>query len=170
MKRALFALCIAVVCVPLVVVGQNSAASLKDFTWALPGEVSLSLVHLNDSTVPIIFQPPTLYSIRARARTNTVFYVQGTPDKDVKIDTTNFIIEQSGETVASLPTNIKHFEKGKASVSKGERIEGLLTFNKLVNVSQPFTVKHGRDLLQVKFNNDQIKQATATPPADAEPR
>ncbi len=167
MKRALLVMGIVTGCLPLVVSGQKAAPSLKDFTWALPGEVSFGLVHLNDSTAQIIFQPPTLYSVRARAHTNTMFYVQATPDKNVQIDTTNFVIEQNGETVTSLPTNIKHFEKGKAAVPRGERIEGLLTFSKLVNVSQPFTVKHGEDSVQIKFNGDQVK---ATAPAAVEPK
>jgi hypothetical protein len=154
------------VCLSLAAFGQNTPPSLKNFTWTLPGEVTFGLVYLNDSTTPIIFEPPTLYSIRARSHTNTMFYVQGTPDKNVQIDTTNFIIEQNGETVTSLPTNIKHFEKGKPAVPKGERVEGLLTFTKLVNVSQPFIVKHGEDSVQIRFNSDQIK---ATTPATADP-
>jgi len=166
MKKAPLVIGILAVCLPLAVSGQG-APSLKNFTWALPGDVSFGLVHLNDTTAPIIFQPPTLYSIRARAHTNTMFYVQATPDKNVQIDTTNFVIEQNGETVASLPTNIKHFEKGKVAVPKGERIEGMLTFNKLVNVSQPFTVKHGDDSVQIKFTGDQLK---ALAPAPGEPK
>ncbi len=145
--------------------GQH-APSLKDFTWTLPGELTLGLVHLNDTTTPIIFQAPTLYSIRARAHTNTMFYVQGTPDRTIQVDTTNFIIEQNGETMTGVPTNIKHFEKGRVAVSKGERIEGLLTFDKLADVSRPFTLKHGNDLVQIRFTGEQMK---ATMPA-AEPK
>jgi hypothetical protein len=158
---------IATVCLALLSSGLNAAPSLKDFTWVLPGEVSLGLVHLNDSTAPIIFQPPTLYSMRGLAHTQTMFYVQGTPEKNVEIDTTNFIIEQNGETLSAAPTNIRHFERGKVAVPKGDRIEGVLTFAKMVNVSQPFTVKHGDASVKVKFSSDQIKAAT---PAAAEPK
>jgi hypothetical protein len=163
MKRILCAMWIMGVSV--VAAGQNAAGPLKDFTWSLPGDVAIGLVHLNDSTAPILFQPPTLYSIRSRAHSNTMFYVQANPDKNVQIDTTNFVIDQNGETITSTPTNIRHFEKGKVSVPKGERMEGVLTFTKLVNVSQPFTVKHGADSVQVKFSSDQIK-ATMPPPAE----
>jgi hypothetical protein len=162
MKRLLFGTATIAVYLPLVLSGQTT---LKDFTWALPGDVPFGLVHMNDSTTPIVFQPPTLYSIRARAHTNTMFYVQATPDKNVQFDTTNFTIEQNGETITSTPTNIHHFEKGKVSAPKGERIEGLLTFTKLVNLSQPFTVKHGNDSVQIKFSSDQMKAAT-TPTAE----
>ena len=157
MKRTLLVLGIATLCLRPGVSGQNGSSSLKDFTWTLPGELALGLVHLNDTTTPMIFQPPTLYSIRARARSNTVFYVQGTADKNVQIDTTSFTIEQNGETTTSIPTNIKHFEKGKIAVPKGERIEGVLTFARLVDASRPFTVKHGADSVQIKFNPDQMK-------------
>ena len=159
MKKLFLAVCVVSVCLPLVVSGQDAAQQLKDFTWVLPGDVPLGLVYLNDRTVTALFQPPTLYSMRARAHTNTMLYIQGMPERDVQIDTTNFVIEQNGTTLTSVPTNIKHFEKGKAAVAKGERIDGLLTFDKLVNVSQPFTVKHGKDSVQIKFSSDQLKAA-----------
>lgn len=165
MKRTWPFVGILTLCWSLVLSGQH-APSLKDFTWTLPGELTLGLVHLNDTTTPIIFQAPTLYSIRARAHTNTMFYVQGTPDRTIQVDTTNFIIEQNGETMTGVPTNIKHFEKGRVAVSKGERIEGLLTFDKLADVSRPFTLKHGNDLVQIRFTGEQMK---ATMPA-AEPK
>jgi len=152
---------ILTLCLPLLSYGQQASA-LKDFTWTLPGELALGLVHLNDTTTPIIFQAPTLYSIRARAHTNTMFYVQGTPTRNLQMDTTNFIIEQAGETITGVPTNIKHFEKGRVAVSKGERVEGVLTFDKLADVSQPFTIKHGSDSVQIKFTHDQVKAATPT--------
>ena len=157
MKKTSRVVGLLTLCLPLMVSGQNASPSLKNFTWTLSGELALGLVHLNDATTPIIFQAPTLYSIRAMAHTNTMFYVQGTPDRDLQVDTTNFVIEQNGETMTGAPTNIRHFEKGKVAVSKGERIEGLLTFSKLADVSQPFTVKHGADSVQIKFTRDQIK-------------
>lgn len=167
MKRMLLVACIVAVCLPLVVSGQDGSQQLKEFTWVLPGDVQLGLVYLNDRTVPVIFQPPTLYSIRARAHATTMLYVQGTPEKNVQIDTTNFVIEQNGVTVKSVPTNITHFEKGKAAVAKGQRIDGLLTFDKVVNISQPFTVKHGNDSVEVKFTSEQLK---ASAPAAPQPQ
>ena len=161
MKRTYPLLALMSLCLPLILSAENPA-SLKDFTWTLPGELKLGLVHLNDTTTPIIFQPPTLYSIRARAHSNTMFYVQGTPDRNVQMDTTNFSLEQNGETITGVPTSIKHFEKGRVSVSRGDRIEGLLTFDKLADVSQPFTIRHGSDSVQIKFTRDQMK---ATMPA-----
>jgi len=145
-------------CVPALVSGQR-ASSLKDFTWTLPGEVALGLVHLNDTTTPIIFQAPTLYSIRAMAHSSTMFYVQATPNKNVQVDTTTFVLEQNGETLAGAPTNIKHFEKGTVAVHQGDRIEGLLTFAKLADLSQPFTIKHGSDSVQIRFTREQMKAA-----------
>jgi hypothetical protein len=162
MKKLLLVACVVSACFPLVVAGQKPTDQLKDFSRVLPGDLPLTLVYLNDKTVPIMFQPPTLYAMRARSKEATMLYVQGTAgDKAVQFDTTNFTIEQSGESVGSTPTNINHFERGKASVGKGDRVDGLLTFAKLVNVSQPFTVKHGKDSVEFKFTADQIKAMTS---------
>src|SRR5438309_1641065 len=139
MKKLLLVACMIAACFTLVVAGQNANDQLKGFSRVLPGEMPLTLVYLNDKTVPIMFQPPTLYAIRAQAKQATILYVQGVANKAVQIDTTNFTIEQNNESVDSMPSNIKHFEKGTASVPKGERVDGLLTFAKVVSVSQPST-------------------------------
>jgi hypothetical protein len=108
-----------------------------------------------------MFQPPTLYSIRARAAASTLFYVQGTPDKDVDLDTTNFVAMQGGESITSVPTNITNFEKGKAA--KGVRVSGLLQFAKQVDLSRAFTIVHGKDSVEFKFSEAQVKAITAPP-------
>lgn len=168
MKRMLFVAVAFVMSLPLGLSGQGASDQLKDFTRILKGGdgLQLSLVHLNDKTVPIMFQPPTLYSMRVRARMNTLLYVQGTPQKEVELDTSNFTIQQGNETVAAKAVNIKHFEKGK--VAKGDRIDGVLEFEKLIDVSKPFTVKHGADSVEFKFTDDQLK-AMAPPPASPAP-
>src|SRR5437588_7897223 len=99
MKRILIAVALLVVSAPLLLVGQDLTSKLKDYTRVLSGDgLNLSLVLVNEQTVGIIFQPPTLYAIRARSKEATVLYVQGTPSRNVELDTTNFMIEQAGET------------------------------------------------------------------------
>src|SRR5476649_2376519 len=116
MKKLVLAVLAAVACLPLSLAGQT-AADLKEFSQVMMIEgLPLTPVHLNDKTVPVLFQPPTLYSIRARAHETTMLYVQGTAVKTVELDTTTFTIDQAGQVVTSLPTNIKNFVKGKTKL------------------------------------------------------
>ena len=152
MKRLMLALVLLVVSAPLALRGQDLTSQLKDYTRVLAGDgLSLSLVLLNEQTVAVIFQPPTVYAMRARAKDNTMLYVQGTPTRAIDLDTTNFTIEQGGESITSQPTNIKNFMKGKMKVGSGETITGVLTFTKLVDPKKPFTVKHAKDSVEFKL-------------------
>lgn len=168
MKRGQIVARTALVLIALVpaAVAQDVASQLKDYTRTLNGDgLTLSLVHLNEKTVPIMFQPPTMYAMRARAREATLLYVQGTAQRDVDLDTTNFVIEQGGETVAATPMNIKHFTRGTVNVPRGERVDGVLAFARLVDVSKPFIVRHGRDSVEFRFTADQIRAMTPAPAA-----
>jgi hypothetical protein len=159
MRKLLFAAFILAACLPLRVAGQESP--LKDFTRILKGDVQLSLVHINAKTLPVLFQPPTIYAMRARIRESTLFYVQGTAPKDVQIDTKNFTVEQGGESTEGMSQNIKNFQTGK--VAKGERIDGLLMFAKMIDPAKPFTIKHGKETAEFKFSADQVKAMAPAP-------
>ena len=163
MKKLFLAAVVFTACLPLNVAGQDTSA-LKDFSRVLNGPVQLTLVHVNAKTLPVLFKPPTIYSIRARAREGTLIYVQGTAPKDVDLDTSGFTLEQGGESVPGTAQNIKNFQGGK--VPKGERIDGLVLFVKQIDPAKPFTIKHGKDSVEFKFSNDQVK-AMAPPPAAA---
>jgi hypothetical protein len=154
MKKLLIAFAVAA-CLPLVAGAQNATDELKPFTAVLTTEgLPLALILVNDKTAPVLFQPPTLYAIRARASQQTTLYVQGMADKSMDFDTSNFTIEQAGSASATgQPTSIHNFTKGKVKLMKGDRIDGLLTFDKMFNMNQPFTVKHGKDMVQVNFGS-----------------
>jgi phenylpropionate dioxygenase-like ring-hydroxylating dioxygenase large terminal subunit len=164
MKRILVAMVFLALSVPFRVAGQDPSSQLKDYTRVLQiaDGLQLSIVHLNDKTVLVLFQPPTLYSIRAHAREATMFYVQGTPQKDVNLDTTGFMVQQGGESFPSTPLNIKHFEKGK--VSKGDQIDGMLQLARQIDLSKSFAVLHGKDSVEFRFSDNQVK-AMSSPPA-----
>jgi len=167
MQRAVFT---SVVAVSLLVIGiaplaQNKTDQMKEYSRVLPGiDVTLTLVHVNDRTAPLLFQPPTLYSMRARAKETTMLYVQGRVARDIEMDTTNFSIEQGSDKSTGVPTNIENFAKGnKVKVPLGGQINGLLVFPKLFDVSKAFTVRHDRDLVEFKFSAEQVKGMTAAP-------
>ncbi len=59
----------AALSLPLTLAGQDSAQIMKDYMRQIVSDdVSLNVVHLNSQTVPVLFQPPMLYSMRARAQ------------------------------------------------------------------------------------------------------
>jgi len=126
--------------------------------------IQLGCVHLNDRTVAILFQPPTLYAMRARTKEATALYVQGVAEKDLELDTTNFIIEQAGTPAAtSAPTSIHNFTKGnKVKVAKGDRVDGVLTFSRLIDVNKSFILKHGKAMTEFRLA-DVVPDMTAPP-------
>jgi hypothetical protein len=169
MKHTLSAAVVAV-CLLLASIApgaQSKPEQLKDYSRVLPGlDVTLTLVPINDRTAPLLFEAPTLYSMRARAKDATLLYVQGKAERDIQIDTTNFRVTQAGQTATAAPTNITNFAKGdKVKVPLGGQINGVLVFPKLFDPSKPFTVLHDRDTVEFKFNPDQVKGMTAAPAA-----
>ena len=164
MKNILAAAVLLTLVLPFNAIGQD--VRLQDFTRMLKvaDGLQLSIVHLNARTVPVLFQPPTLYTVRARASEVTMFYAQGTPEKDVNFDPTGFSVQQGGETIPTTTVSIAHFEKGK--VAKGDRIDGMLQLAKQIDIAKPFTVLHGKDSVQFKFSDDQVK--AITPPSAPE--
>ena len=169
MKRALHGAIILSVTLPLCIAAQGSSAELKDFTRMLKAAdgLQVSLVHLNAKTLPLLFQAPTLYQMRARAYQSTLLYVQGTTQRDVELDTSLFTLEQDGQSTAGGTTNIKNFRQG--TVAKGSQVDGVLEFSIRVDLSRVFTVTHGSDSVEFKFNERQVKEATP-PPAPAAPQ
>lgn len=164
MRTTLVSSFVLAVCISVGLQGQDATAQLKGYSVVLKGDaLPLTLVHMNAKTVPILFQPPTMYSMRARATESLMFYVQGTAQQDVELDTSAFVIEQGGETIKSTPINIKNFQKGK--VAKGAQIDGMLLFEKKIDLSKTFSVVRGRDSVNFKFNADQVKELSpAAPP------
>jgi hypothetical protein len=172
MKKLLIAVAVAV-CVPLALAGQDTAQVMKDYSRTMASDdLPLTLVHLNDKTVPVLFQPPTLYAMRARAKEATTIYVQAVVENNVELDTTNFVLEQDGVSSTATPTSIHNFTKGKLKLKLGDHVDGVLSFPKLVDVSKPFAVKHGHDRADFKFTPEQAKlimPAASAPPASSTP-
>jgi len=134
----------------------SPTAVLKEFTRSgnMDG-VILSFVLLNDKTVDILFTAPGKYAIRASANQATTFYVQGVPDKDVKLNT-KFVVEQDGQTFNCSSVNIKNFDGG--TVAKGQRIDGIIQLDKKLNLSHPFTIKGQNSSLEFKLSEAALKE------------
>lgn len=162
--RTLFIVAAVAVCLPLALVAQDT--TLKDYSRTLQSDdLPINLIHLNDKTVPLLFKPPTLYSMRARVKEATTLYVQTVVENNAELDTTTFVIEQDGMSYPGTPTSIHNFTKGKLKLKLGDQVDGVLTFPKLVDLSKAFTLKHGRDRVEFKFTDAQVKAMTSAAPA-----
>jgi hypothetical protein len=141
--------------------GAQANDELTKFMAVLPMDgIQLGAIHLNERTIPILFQPPTLYSMRARVKEASAFFVQGVAEKDFELDTTTFTIEQaSTPTSTATPTSIHNFTKGKVKVAKGDRVDGVLTFNRLIDVNKSFILKHGKSMVEFRLG-DVVKDMT----------
>ena len=74
---------------------------------------------------------------------------QGTPEKDVQLDTA-YVMEFEGDSIAGTSHNIKNFETG-AAVS-GERIDGLLMFEKKLKPTDSFMLKGANTSVAFRFS------------------
>ena len=163
--RKLFIAVVVAACVPLALAAQDT--TLKDYSKTMMSDdLPLNIIHLNAKTVPLLFKAPTLYQIRAKATESTMVYVQTTVENNAELDTTTFTIEQDGMSYPGTPSSVRNFAKGKNKLKLGDQVDGIVTFPKLLDLSKPFTVKHGRDRVEFKFTDAQVKALAPAPAAN----
>ena len=162
--RKLFIAVAVAACLPLALVAQDS--TLKDYSKTMMSDdLPLSIIHLNAKTVPLLFTAPTLYQIRAKASESTMVYVKTVVESNAELDTTTFTIEQDGMSYPGTPSSVRNFTRGKLKLKLGDQVDGIVTFPKLLDISKPFTVKHGRDRVDFKFTEAQVKALAPAPAA-----
>ena len=166
--RKLFIAATVALCLPIALAGQDAAQIMKEYSKVMNSDdVPLNIVHLNAKTVPVLFQPPTLYSMRARASQQTLVYVQTVVEFNAELDTTNFFLDQGGTSTPGTPTSISNFTKGKLKLKLGDKVDGILAFPILADVSKPFTIRHGMDKADFRFTENQVKALAPAPAAPA---
>jgi hypothetical protein len=135
---------------------SDTKALLNDFTRS--GKIdgtNLSFVLLNNKTVELLFTPPGMYQIRARASQATAFYVLGAAEKKMTLDK-KFIVEQDGEKFDCEMINIENFTGG--DIAKGQKIKGILQLSKKLNLSHPFVIKSAQDALEFRLTEEALKE------------
>ena len=163
MRKLLIAVAVAA-CLPLALAAQDT--TLKEYSKTMASDdLPLNIIHLNAKTIPLLFKAPTLYQIRAKATESTMVYVQTVVEVNAELDTTAFTIEQDGMTYPGTPSSVRNFTKGRVKLKLGDQVDGILTFPKLVDLSKSFVVKNGRDRVEFKFTDAQIKALAPAPPA-----
>jgi hypothetical protein len=168
MRRVFYCAVAAVICFAALALAQEQTPTqqqneakpdpsiLKEFTRSVKlDNLVLTFVLVNDKTADVLFQAPGKYAIKARARMAALFYVQGTPDKDLKQVDTKFKFEQNGQSADGVALNIKNFEGG--AVAKGVKIEGLVQFEKKIDPTHAFKIVNPSMSVEFKLSKEALK-------------
>ena len=116
---------------------------------------NVQVVLLNDRTVEALFgTSPAKAAFRTKARMTTVFFIQGTANKEFEF-TPEVTVAQKGETLTGKITPMKNFAGGK--VAKGEQIQGLVELTKKLDLYQPFKVTVGGQGVDFNLNDDDVR-------------
>ena len=153
MKTFALALLMATLTWPVAAGQAPDAAAITEVVADYVGrieneEMSLMVVHLNDFTTDALFSAPTKYSMRAQARQNMLFFVQGVAKRDIAVDTDYRVLQmdqltQPGKTFRTNAINLSNFEDG-ALLSEGEEFQGIIwTPATAINLRAPFEVRVG---------------------------
>jgi len=158
MKKVLTLIAVAACVLPVVTGAQqvDNAKMLQMFSaQARPDWGNLQVILLNDRTVEALFgSSPAKAAFRTKARMTSVFFVQGTANKEFELKP-EVTVTQKGETLAGKVTPMKNFAGGK--VSKGEQIQGLVELPKKLDLYESFKVTVGGHSVDFNLNDDDIR-------------
>lgn len=158
MKKVLALLVVALVALPVLVgaqMGDNAKMVQMFSSQTRTGWGSLQVVVLNDRTVEALFgASPAKAAFRTKARLTSMFFVQGTVNKDFELKPEVSVV-QKGETIEGKVTPMKNFAAGK--VAKGEMVQGLVEMSKKVDLFEPFKVNVGPDSVDFRLNADDVR-------------
>ena len=133
---------------------QNTTL-LKEFTRTdYFSGTKLSVVLLTDKTIGLFFDGSSKDAVQAKVDIGTCFYISGTADKNMKMST-DFAVEQDGETFHGTILNLKNFVDG--AVPKGEKISGILQLQKKLRLNHLFTVKGAGGLVYFELSSDALR-------------
>ena len=157
MKKVLALLAVAACALPVLVGAQgDNAKMLQIFSaqqrtdWG-----NLQVIVLNDRTVEALFaQSPAKAAFRTKARMTSVFFVQGTVNKEFELKPEVTVV-QKGKTLAGKVTSMKNFAGGK--VAKGETIQGLAEMPEKIDLFEPFKVTVGTNSVDFRLVADDIR-------------
>jgi hypothetical protein len=116
---------------------------------------NLQVILLNDRTVEALFgTSPAKAAFRTKARITSVFFVQGTVNKEFEFKP-EITVEQKGEKLTGKITPMKNFAAGK--VPKGETMQGLVELEKKIDLYAPFKVNVAGQNVDFNLNDDDVR-------------
>ncbi len=163
MKRLAILLLTIAMLVPAAAAAQETpdlGQVLQDFGRRPSGNgLDLLLVHLNDKSTDVLFEPPSKYSLRAQARQVTMFYVLGTADRSAVVST-DYRVRQTEISVNELrlsPHSISGFEDG-ARLAAGDTFIGILMLDQVLSLRTPFSVVQEEHTFVFEFTPNVLSQ------------
>jgi hypothetical protein len=127
---------------------------LKDYTRSdYFGGTKLSFILLTDKTIDALFSGAGKETVKAKLNGGTGFYVLGTAEKNTNLDT-KFILLQDEQKASANVMNIKNFTDGE--IPKGEKISGIIHFDKKLNFQKLFTVKNSVNMVDFKLSDNAL--------------
>ena len=113
------------------------------------------MILLNDRTVEALFgTSPAKAAFRTKARMTSVFFVQGTANKEFELKP-EVTVTQKGETLPGKITPMKNFTGGK--VAKGDQLQGLVELPKKLDLYEPFKVTVAGQNVDFNLNDDDVR-------------
>ena len=160
MNKNLLALLVAAACALPTAVGAqfgDPSKMLQMFSQTVRTDGgNLQIVLLNDRTVDALFaSSPAKAAFRTKARMTSVFYVQGTVNKEFTFNPEMTVV-QKGETLQGKVTGMKNFAAGK--IAKGETISGLVELPKKLDLYEPFKVTISGETVEFRLNGDDVRE------------
>ena len=158
MKKML-ALVVVAACALPVLAGAQQADNAKMLqAFSAQGRAdwgNMQVILLNDRTVEALFgSSPAKAAFRTKARMTTVFFVQGTVNKEFELKP-EVTVTQKGETLTGKVTPMKNFAGGK--VAKGEQIQGLVELEKKLDLYTPFKVTVSGQGVDFNLSDDDVR-------------
>jgi hypothetical protein len=141
-------------------VTQDQRELVKEFTKAeYFGGTKLSFMLLTDKTIDLLFSGPSKDTIKAKTETGTSFYVSGTAEKNLKLDTKFTLVQGEEKFNGSVLENIKNFADG--DIAKGTRVSGIIQFDKKINLGKFFSIRNASGNVDFKFSDLALRTINA---------
>lgn len=117
---------------------------------------TFQVIILNDRTIDAIFgNSPAKAAFKTKARMVTVFFVQGTANKEFEFKPDATVV-QKNETLEGKPTPMsKSFAAGK--IPKGEKVQGLIELPKKLDLFEPFKFSMNGQSTEFRLNEDDVR-------------
>jgi hypothetical protein len=157
MKKVLVLLGVAACALPVFAQPADNAKMVQMFSaQARANWGSLNVILLNDRTVDALFgASPAKAAFRTKARMTSVFFVQGTANKEFEFKP-EITVTQKGETLPGKVTPMKNFAGGK--VAKGEQLQGLVELPKKLDLYESFKVTVAGQAVDFNLNEDDVRE------------
>ena len=157
MKKVLALLVVAACALPVFAAQQADNAKMVQIfsSQARTDWGNLNVILLNDRTVEALFgASPAKAAFRTKARMTSVFFIQGTVNKEFEFKP-EVSVTQKGETLTAKVTPMKNFTAGK--IAKGEQIQGLVELPKKLDLYESFKVTVGGQAIDFNLNEDDVR-------------